>query len=69
MRDDVRNSWAHCKLDEWSGEKFKACFTYMKELLVLCNLTNVAEELQTWEKKGGKFVLVITFKKYRLKIA
>ena len=53
VREQVRNPWAHCDLNEWNSTKLENCFYHMDTLLRDCGLTHALRDLKEWKEEGG----------------
>ena len=57
IRENVRNTWGHCNVTDWTEVFFNDCFSKLKTLVRGLGLTNAVEkmvfdQLSDWETKG-----------------
>jgi len=62
VRENVRNTWGHCNVTDWSEVFFNDCFTKLKTLIRSLGLTlameNMAlDQLSDWETKGNYLIV------------
>ena len=58
VRENVRNTWGHCNVTDWSEVFFNDCFSKLKTLMRSLGLTLAMEktaldQLSDWETKGN----------------
>ncbi|CAC5378847.1 GTPase IMAP family member 4,GTPase IMAP family member 7 [Mytilus coruscus] len=61
IRENIRNSWAHCKFGEWDRVKYTNSFVLMGQLVKELDLgdserNRIFGELKTWSTNGLKFM-------------
>ena len=63
IRDDLRNEWAHCNVEEWTDRKYFECFNLMirfVDSLAPGNFSSLKSDLLSWQENGikvlGKYV-------------
>ena len=57
VRENVRNTWGHCNVTDWTEVFFNDCFSKLETLMRSLGLTSVTEkmaldQLSDWETKG-----------------
>ena len=57
VRENVRNTWGHCNVTDWTEVFFNDCFSKLETLMGSLGLTSVTEkmaldQLSDWETKG-----------------
>ena len=58
VRENVRNTWGHCNVTDWTEVFFNDCFTKLKTLVRSLGLTlglekMALDQLSDWETKGN----------------
>ena len=64
VRENVRNTWGHCNVTDWTEAFFNDCFSKLATLVRSLGLTSVMEkmvldQLSGWETKGKYTYIVL----------
>ena len=61
IRENVRNTWGHCNVTDWTEVFFNDCFSKLKTLVRSLGMTSAVEkmvfdQLSDWETKGKYYM-------------
>ena len=61
VRENVRNTWGHCNVTDWTEVFFNDCFSKLKTLVRSLGMTSAVEkmvldQLSDWETKGKYYM-------------
>ena len=63
VRENVRNTWGHCNVTDWTEVFFSDCFSKLKTLVRSLGLTlgkekMALDQLSDWETKGNCIIII-----------
>ena len=64
VRENVRNTWGHCNVTDWTEAFFSDCFSKLKTLVRSLGLTTsmekmASDQLSDWETKGNYLTVYV----------